>query len=150
MKTHNINNLAGKCSVSPTRESHRFETVHNGIALCIAIVATACAAEANVITTVGPDPFTGPPFYTDTGRLADGSPYFFHDDEWAAFVFVRLPSCVPPDFNLLDSFDSTPAFPDGPPRVLLCDLTVTGHAIWLTGPPPGGEDEPVQVVRETQ
>jgi hypothetical protein len=60
------------------------------------------------------------------GRLDDGSPYFFHDDQWAAFVFLRLPSCVPADFNLLDQADFTPAFPGGPPRVFGCALTVDG------------------------
>jgi hypothetical protein len=67
-----------------------------------------------------------PPFYTGVGRLEDGSPYFFHDDRWAAFVFLRLPSCVPADFNLLDQADFTPAFPGGPPRVFGCALTVDG------------------------
>src|ERR1041385_4965002 len=80
--------------------------------LCIGILATAAMVQADTISRA-----VNPPFYTDVGRIADGSPYFFHDDQWAAFVFLRLPSCVPPDFNLLDQADFTPAFPGGPPRV---------------------------------
>ena len=92
--------------------------------LCLGILGGLCLAQADTLTTT-----LTPPYYTDTGRLMDGSPYYFHDDQWAAFVFIRLPSCVPPDFNLLDAEDFVPAFPGGPPRVFLCPLTVDGHAI---------------------
>ena len=61
----------------------------------------------------------------DVGMLQDGTPYFFHDDQWAAFVFLRDPSCVPPNFNLLDSFDAA-AFG--------CQLTVDGKVLWKNGP----------------
>ena len=44
--------------------------------------------------------------------------------------FLRLPGCVPADFNLLDQADFTPAFPGGPPRVFGCALTVDGQAIF--------------------
>jgi hypothetical protein len=105
--------------------------------LCLGILGGLCMAQADTLTTA-----ITPPGYTDTGRLADGSPYYFHDDQWAAFVFLRLPSCVPPDFNLLDGDDFVPAFPGGPPRVFLCALTVEGHAI-LQNP---GDFIPVQAV----
>jgi hypothetical protein len=105
--------------------------------LCLGILTVLCTAQADTLTTA-----ITPPSYTDTGRLADGSPYYFHDDQWAAFVFIRLPSCVPPDFNLLDGDDFVPAFPGGPPRVFLCALTVEGHAI-LKNP---GDFIPVQAV----
>ena len=104
----------------------------------IGVLATVGAARADVIRTVGPDPRTGPPYYTDAGRLGDGTgaPYFFHDDQWAAFVFLRLPTCVPLDFNLLDNLDV--------PRVFDCGLTVGGHAIW-TNAASGPQDIPIQV-----
>jgi hypothetical protein len=105
--------------------------------LCLGILTGLCTAQADTLTTA-----ISPPSYTDVGRLADGSPYYFHDDQWAAFVFIRLPSCVPPDFNLLDGDDFVPAFPGGPPRVFLCALTVEGHAI-LQNP---GDFIPVQAV----
>ena len=102
--------------------------------LSLGILAVAGVVHADVRTPVPPDP--GPPLYTDVQRLQDGSPYFFHNNEWAAFVFLRDPSCVPPSFNLLDTVDFTPAFPGGPPRPFLCPLTVSGFAIWKNGPPP--------------
>ncbi len=81
--------------------------------LCSGILGALCVARADTFSRM-----TSPPFYA-VGRLEDGSPYFFHDDQWAAaFVFVRLPSCVPPDFNLLDQADFTPALPGGPPGFL--------------------------------
>jgi hypothetical protein len=92
--------------------------------LCLGILTGLCIAQADTLTTV-----ITPPSYSEVGRLADGSPYYFHDDQWAAFVFIRLPSCVPPGFNLLDGDDFAPAFPGGPPRVFSCPLTVEGHAI---------------------
>jgi len=105
--------------------------------LWLGILGGLCTAQADTFSTA-----ITPPSYTDVGRLADGSPYYFHDDQWAAFVFIRLPSCVPPDFNLLDGGDFVPAFPGGPPRVFLCPLTVDGHAI-LQNP---GDFIPVQAV----
>ena len=105
--------------------------------LCLAILTGLCTAQADTLTTA-----ITPPYYTHVGRLADGSPYYFHDDQWAAFVFIRLPSCVPTDFNLLDRDDFVPAFPGGPPRPFLCTLTVEGHAI-LQDP---GDFIPVQAV----
>jgi hypothetical protein len=97
----------------------RFNTL-----LCLGILGGLCLAKADTFTTA-----ITPPYYTDVERTMDGSAYYFHDDQWAAFVFLRLPSCVPPDFDLLDSEDLVPAFPGGPPRVFLCPLTVDGHAI---------------------
>ena len=78
-----------------------------------------CAAQADTFSQA-----LMPPLYTDMGRLDDGTPYYFHDDQWAAIVFLRLPSCVPAEFDLLDGADLAPAFPNGPPRVFGCALTV--------------------------
>jgi hypothetical protein len=92
--------------------------------LCLGLFGIACAAQADTLSRV-----ITPPFYTDVQRSVDGTPYYFHDDQWAAIVFLRLPSCVPTDFDLLDGADLAPAFPNGPPRVFGCALTVDGHAI---------------------
>jgi hypothetical protein len=98
--------------------------------LCLAVLLPAAAVHADVIVPVPPG---GPPYYTDTGRLTDGSPYFFHDDQWAAFVFLRDPGCVPPNFNLLNQIDVPAAFG--------CALTVEGHAILKQA----GDQVPIQI-----
>jgi hypothetical protein len=107
-----------------------------GARIGIAFLAVVCAARANVIRAVGPDPQTGPPYYSVTGRLGDKTPFYFHDDQWAAFVFVRLPDCIPADFNLLDNFD--------PAGASQCYLTVGGYAIWADGHSEP-QDIPIQV-----
>ena len=89
---------------------------------------------ADVRTPVPPDP--GDPAYSYLGRNQDGSAFFANNGEWVAFWFIRDPSCIPTDFNLLDRDDFTPAFPGGPPRPFLCPNTVKGFAIWKNGPPP--------------
>src|SRR5215813_2724641 len=101
-------------------------------ALCLGVLASSAAVRANVIIK-GFVPPAGPPYYTDTGRLEDGSSYFFHDDQWAAFVFLRDPGCVPSTFNLLSQIDVPAAFG--------CPLTVDGHAILKQA----GDQAPVQV-----
>jgi hypothetical protein len=85
--------------------------------LCLGLFGVVCAAQADTFTRV-----ITPPSYTDVQRSVDGTPYYFHDDQWAAIVFLRLPSCVPADFDLLDGADV--------PRVFGCGLTVEGHAIF--------------------
>jgi hypothetical protein len=93
--------------------------------LCLGLFSLLSVAQANTFSRV-----ITPPYYTDVQRLDDGTPDYFHDDQWAAFVFLRLPSCVPVDFDLLDGADFTPAFPGGPPRSFTCPLTVDGFAIF--------------------
>jgi hypothetical protein len=100
--------------------------------VCLGVLASALAVRADVIIK-GFVPPAGPPYYTDTGRLENGSPYFFHDDQWAAFVFLRDPVCVPSAFNLLNQIDVPAAFG--------CPLTVDGHAILKQT----GDQVPVQV-----
>jgi hypothetical protein len=46
------------------------------------------------------------------------------------------PFCIPPDFDLLNFNDFTPAFAFGLPRPFLCPLTVGGFALGKNGPPP--------------
>jgi hypothetical protein len=65
----------------------------------------------------------GPPFYA---RLEPG--FVIQDGNTVAIPFYRLPSCVPPSFNLLNFFDIPGAF--------FCGLTVQGFDIWRNGPPP--------------
>lgn len=88
-------------------------------AMIVGVLFSMAAARADVNINIPP---AQPPFYMDVGRLADGSPYFFHDDEWAAFVFLRDQACVPLNFNLLDNIDV--------PAVFGCPLTIGGHAIF--------------------
>jgi hypothetical protein len=99
-------------------------------AICAAILVAASLAYANVRVEF-PAQIPGPPSYSIIERG-----FIPHTDDWAALPFVRQPGCVPLNFNLLDSADLTPAFPGGPPRFVLCDLTVEGHAIFENGPPP--------------
>ena len=62
----------------------------------------------------------GPPFYADF--QADFIPT---DDGIVGIAFVREPSCIPTDFNLLLGFDVPAAFG--------CELTVEGR-LWYTDP----------------
>ena len=99
-------------------------------AICAAILVAASLAYASVRVEF-PAQIPGPPSYSIIERG-----FIPHTDDWAAVPFVRQPACVPLNFNLLDFADLTPAFPGGPPRSILCDLTVEGHAIFKNGPPP--------------
>jgi hypothetical protein len=99
-------------------------------AICAGILVAASLAYANVRVEF-PAQIPGPPSYSIIERG-----FIPHTDDWAAVPFVRQPACVPLNFNLLDFADLTPAFPGGPPRFVLCDLTVEGHAIFKNAPPP--------------
>jgi hypothetical protein len=99
----------------------------------LGVLASAITLQADEIIK-GFVPPAGPPYYTEIGRLEDGSPYFFHDDQWVAFVFLRDPGCVPSTFNLLNQIDVPAAFG--------CPLTVDGHAILKQA----GDQVPVQII----
>jgi hypothetical protein len=73
----------------------------------------------------------GGPFYA---RINPMPPYIFADGGWVGIAFYRSPGCVPGDFNLLEFFDLTEAFPFGPPRPILCQLMVHGHTLWRGAP----------------
>ena len=51
------------------------------------------------------------------------------DGEWAAIAFYRPPSCIRPDFNLLDFFDAPAAFGCNAPEPYL-----TGFGVWKGDP----------------
>jgi hypothetical protein len=63
----------------------------------------------------------GVPYYADLGH-----DYIPTDGEWVAIVFKRSPDCVPPGFNLLQTFDFSLFAPGGP----TCPSTVDGFAIF--------------------
>jgi hypothetical protein len=107
-------------------------------AICAGILVAASLAYANVRVEF-PAQIPGPPGYSIIERG-----FIPHTDDWAAVPFVRQTACVPLNFNLLDFRDLTPAFPGGPPRFVLCDLTVEGHAIFKNAPPPV-DPAPIQV-----
>lgn len=105
--------------------------------------AAALRFQSSTVRLEVPADHPGNPFY---GLIFNGltpeSPDFFfpHSDEWGAAMFERELGCVPPDFNLLEEFDFTPAFPGGPPRPFLCTLTVDGFQIWEEAPGSGPVD----------
>ena len=65
----------------------------------------------------GPGESPGPPVYA-------GIAFFFMntDGEWVAIEFVRQPTCIPQNFNLLEFFDLPGAF--------VCPLTFAGDEWW--------------------
>ena len=67
----------------------------------------------------------GPGYYALFDRT-----FMPNDGGWVGIVFIRLPECVRPDFNLLDWFDRPAAFS--------CQLTAEGDEWWhsLSEPPP--------------
>ena len=64
----------------------------------------------------------GPPFYARIVTDVAGT------EDVSAVVFYRSPTCIPPDFNLLQFFDVPGAFG--------CSVNVDGFVIWKNGPPP--------------
>lgn len=96
--------------------------------------------EPTAVRLAVPGDHPGGPFYSLIGISPfTGDLRFPHTEEWGAAPFVRELECVPPDFDLLSIFDLVPAFPNGPPRSLLCALTVEGHIVFEdVGPPPSG------------
>jgi hypothetical protein len=81
-----------------------------------AVLAKAPGANAPVIVSF-PDEGTGPPCYANFG-----GDFIPNDGEWTSIVFMRLPGCVPQNFNLLDMYD--------PPAAFGCPLTVEGETWW--------------------
>jgi hypothetical protein len=92
------------------------------LALAVLMVASALLVSPPTVSANVRIPGGDVPFYA---RIATGEIY--HTDEWAAIVFYRPPSCVRPDFNLLDFYDVPAAFGCGP-------LLTGGHEIWVNGP----------------
>jgi hypothetical protein len=88
-----------------------------GLFVFLASVFPALVVRANppVIETIPPHP--GPPWYANFS--ADFIPT---DDGTVAIAFIREPSCIPTDFNLLLLFDV--------PAAWGCELTVEGKLWW--------------------
>jgi hypothetical protein len=95
------------------------------------VAGTATRALAQSVNAGGPiilhipDEAPGAPYYA---LLSRG--FVPNNGAWAGIVFLRSPSCVPADFNLLDWFDRWAAWD--------CQLMVEGEEWWhsLTAPPP--------------
>jgi hypothetical protein len=81
------------------------------------LIPLALVVRANppVIETIPPHP--GPPWYANFS--ADFIPT---DDGMVAIAFIREPSCIPTDFNLLLWLD--------PPAAFGCELTIEGKVWW--------------------
>lgn len=111
-------------------------TIGRGRRLALTVAATAAAVGLTgqgahaAVTLRFPAEAPGIPAYARIG------PGIIHTDEWAVVPFYRLPSCVPPDFNLLGLMD--------PPRAFRCPLTVEGVEVWDRGP--GQDPAPEHVV----
>jgi hypothetical protein len=88
-----------------------------GLFVFLASVFPALVVRANppVIETIPPHP--GPPWYANFS--ADFIPT---DDGMVGIAFIREPSCIPTDFNLLLLFDV--------PAAWGCELTVEGKLWW--------------------
>jgi hypothetical protein len=106
-----------------------------------AVDATVLASVASAQRLVRTEDVGGP-FYA---RIVPIPPHVYADGGWVGIAFYRDPGCVPGDFNLLAFFDMEEAFPDGPPRPILCELQVQGHTLWHGAP---GNGAPHTVVSE--
>ena len=73
-----------------------------------------------------PEDNPGAPFYMRMGPLLN---QFFVKDGWLVIPFTRDPSCIDPDFNLLDIFDV--------PRAFSCELKLTAFGIIEADAPQG-------------
>jgi len=93
------------------------------LAAVLTAVTLSTVAQAQIRQDVPQD--RQPPIYADFGLG-----FLPHTEDWAVVAFYRSPACVPADFNLLDFFDFTPAFPGGPPRPFFCDLHIEGFVLW--------------------
>ena len=91
------------------------------------VLVAAPAAAANTLLEDGGDV----PFYARITTIGEPD-QVFHDNEWAAIVFYRPPSCVPKDFNLLAFFDFPG--PSGPGAFGCNPPTTTGFNLWHNGP----------------
>lgn len=92
-----------------------------------ALLATTAPASAVVRLEDGGDV----PFYARITTIGEPD-QVFHDEEWAAIVFYRPPSCVPKDFNLLAFFDFPG--PSGPGAFGCNPPTTAGFNLWHNGP----------------
>ena len=85
----------------------------------IAALLAGSTANGQVRLTV-PEQSSGGPYYA---RLERG--VVLQRGDWVAIAFYRDPSCVRPNFNLLNFFDFANI-----PTIFSCPLTVNGFEIW--------------------
>jgi hypothetical protein len=91
----------------------------------------AAGAPGGFVTVSFPEEDPGPPFYARFSTLLDQT---FNDGELAAIPFVRDPSCVPLDFDLLSAFH----LPDANgPGAFGCPLVVSGRFLIEPDAEPG-------------
>jgi hypothetical protein len=109
-----------------TRNESKISTCLSLFVLAAFLLCTGTASAQ--VRTVIPDEDPGPTFYARIERQSVHTEIAPHTAQWAAIMFYRSPSCVPPDFNLLDLFHIPAAFG--------CSLTIDGFEIWRNGPPP--------------
>lgn len=94
---------------------------------CLYVAGLALAQEPpeehgalRLVVRAIPEEDPGPPFYARLGMQE------FHTDGWLVVVFYRHPSCVPPDFELTETYH----FPDDTgPGAFACEATVAGHTL---------------------
>lgn len=96
--------------------------------LALLVIGCLSAPAQAEVRTIIPTEDPGPPFYVRVERQAVHTEIVPHTDDLAALVFYRSPTCVPPQFNLMDLFD--------PPAAFGCSLTIDGWQSWRNGPPP--------------
>ena len=98
-----------------------------GLLLMVSALAATTAPASAVVRLDGGDV----PFYARI--TTNGEPdQVFHDDQWAAIVFYRPPSCVPKQFDLLAFFDFPG--PSGPGAFGCNPPTTAGFDLWHNGP----------------
>ena len=103
-------------------------TTMRHLSVCVMVtvsLAGAVGSGAQPVQRTFPGETPGPPVYANIG-----SGFLPHAGDRAVVFFYRAPDCVPPDFNLLDYLDFTPAFPGGPPRPFTCELKIQGRGFW--------------------
>ena len=104
-------------------------------AVTLSLITCALAITAANVRLEFPLEVPGPPIYVEGIGFFDGEVIVaFEADGWAAIPFLRDPSCVPSDFNLLEGID-LPNAQD--PGAFGCALTIRGFEIWQAPPPEG-------------
>jgi hypothetical protein len=83
----------------------------------LALVVTTAKGDQPVIRTWPSPEIPGPPWYANFAAN-----FIPTDDGTVGIAFIREPSCIPTDFNLLVQFDV--------PAAWGCELTIEGESWW--------------------